>query len=187
MVRLFIAVNLPDDLRGKLVSVQEQLPRHGLKLVEPENLHLTLKFLGEVSEDAVSEVGCAMTEAVADQASFEVEVAGLGAFPDLRRPRVVWAGVTRGRQDVVSLQTRLEDALQSLGFQREKDFHPHVTLARVKLPAAARTIAEVVRGAKSAVFGSFAVREVDLMKSTLTLKGPVYEKVLSARLRQTSS
>mgnify|MGYP000334632078 CR=1 FL=1 len=187
MVRLFIAVNLPDDLRGRLVSVQEQLPKHGLKLVEPENLHLTLKFLGEVREGTVSEVARAMTEVVADQASFEVEIAGLGAFPDLRRPRVVWAGVTRGKQDVMSLQARLEDALQPLGFQREKDFHPHVTLARVKLPAAARMIADVVRGAKSAVFGSFAVREVDLVKSTLTPKGPIYEKILSARLREASS
>jgi len=187
MVRLFIAVNLPDDLRGKLVSVQEKLPKQGLKLVEPENLHMTLKFLGEVREDAVDEIGRAMAEAVAGQIPFEVEVAGLGAFPDLRRPRVVWAGVTRGRQEVVSLQAKLEDALQPLRFQRERDFHPHVTLARVKQPAAARAIADLVHETKSTVFGSFVVREVDLMKSTLTPRGPIYERILSAQLRGSSS
>lgn len=182
MVRLFIAINLPEALREKLASVQREFPQANLKLVEPENLHLTLKFLGETPEGKIENIKEAISEVVRHSCSFELEVAGLGAFPDLRRIRVIWAGVCKGSQDVINLQRSIDRMLTQQGFQPERDFHPHVTLARVKPPTDTRLIMEFIRGAGSRMFGSFCVREVDLMQSTLTSRGPIYARIFSAKL-----
>lgn len=183
MVRLFIAINLPETLREKLISVQREFPRGlSLKFVEPENLHLTLKFLGETPAEKIENIKKAMAAAVQNHYSFELEVAGLGAFPDLRRIRVIWAGVSKGNQDVINLQRAMDRMLVDQGFQPEKDFHPHVTLARVKSVTDARPMLEFMRSRSSQVFGSFCVKEVDLMQSTLTSRGPIYTKIFSAQL-----
>ncbi|MEM2508331.1 MAG: RNA 2',3'-cyclic phosphodiesterase [Candidatus Hadarchaeales archaeon] len=182
MVRLFIAVNLPEDLREKLASIQKEFPKVSLKFVEPENLHLTLKFLGETPTGKIENIKKAISIAVQHSYSFELEVAGLGAFPDLRRSRVIWAGVRKGNQDVINLQRSIDRTLAEHGFPLEKDFHPHVTLARVKSAVDARQIVEFIREVGSRVFGSFCVKEVDLMQSTLTPRGPIYTKIFSAQL-----
>jgi len=185
MVRLFVAVNIPESLRRNLVAAQEKLPcRASLKLVEPENLHLTMKFLGETPPEKLESIKKILSEQVSSFAAFEVEVAGLGVFPNLQRARVIWAGVTKGRDEIVDLQRRIDFALSNLGFEPEQDFHPHVTLARVKSALNLSLLAGFIREMSSHPFGAFEVREVHLMQSTLTPKGPIYTKVFSAGLAE---
>jgi 2'-5' RNA ligase len=183
MVRAFLAIDIDESTRGELVSAQSALPKAGirLKLVEPQNLHLTLKFLGEVSEDKIAEISETLTNTTTGFQEFEMQVKGLGAFPSLHRPRILWAGIAEGRERVVELQRRLDASLQPVGFPPERDFHPHITLARVKFVRGGE-LASFIRGASTKEFGTTRVGEVTLVQSTLTPKGPIYTKLVGVKL-----
>lgn len=184
MVRVFVAIPIDEKTRQELVSVQSSIPSSAakLKLVEPENLHLTIKFLGEVEEGKIKEIGETLEKAVAGSKGFEMKIKGIGAFPGLRYIRVLWAGVERGKDEIIELQRRIDSALQPLGFRPERNFHPHVTIARVKLVRERDEMVSFIRGLSSTDFGTVKVKEVDLMQSTLTRGGPIYSKLLGVEL-----
>jgi 2'-5' RNA ligase len=176
-MRAFLAVEISEEMRDRLVRFQRTLREGGasLKLVEPENLHLTLKFLGEVEEGRLGEVEEALRRGVKGFSPFTLEVKGTGVFPSSQYVRVIWAGVGEGWEKVSSLQRSLDRELAKLGFPRDTDFVPHLTLARVKNLRERGAFLQLVERGRKEEFGKVEVREVHLKKSTLTPKGPIYE------------
>jgi len=169
---------LDSGLRERLAEALSRLRPHGpgVKWVEPHNVHLTLKFLGSVEEERLAAVAEAVRQAAAESEAFGLSCRGLGAFPNPRRPRVVWAGVQQGAEELTQLARELDRRLQALRFEPEKrPFAAHITLGRVKSPGNLPGLAEAIEGQREADFGCMEVRAVHLMKSTLTPKGPIYD------------
>ncbi len=135
-LRVFIAVEPGKAIRSRCVSLQETLARSGteVKWVEPDNLHLTLLFLGEVDERDLLPVCRAVAAVCAELERIDLSVEGVGAFPNPSRPRTIWAGVGAGAAELIALHDALEPPLMELGCYRreERKFSPHLTLGRVK-------------------------------------------------------
>ncbi|MFZ5633582.1 MAG: RNA 2',3'-cyclic phosphodiesterase [Bacillota bacterium] len=187
-LRLFWAVNLPAELKIKLVHVQERLKTAGAdaKWVEHENLHVTVKFLGETDVDLVAKIVETASDSLKNCQSFRVDVDGLGFFPGSASPRVVWAGLKGEVSRLKEIARVVEDAMAVHGFPREgRKFSPHLTLARIKSSGNAGELVEIIgaEDAKIKNLGSFRVSSVDLMQSDLTPRGPVYTRLAAVKFR----
>ena len=176
-VRSFIAVLLSENLRASLAEEVDRLrsvaPRIGW--VRPENLHLTLKFLGHIPPTTLERVELGLAQAVVDQQRLALTFAGLGAFPSVDRPRVIWAGVTEGAERLVDLQTRVEAVLAGRDIPKEdRPFHAHLTLGRVKDPRQAMSLRSTLRARADVPFGRLDVSAIHLMRSDLHPEGARY-------------
>lgn len=179
-MRCFLAVDLPDRLAEGIRSVQARFDdADGLRFVDPESAHVTLKFLGDVDEKRVPAVEEALETAVDDAgvAPFDATVAGLGVFPSLDYISVVWVGVDRGGEEMTRLHEAIERETTAIGFDSEDhDFTPHVTIARMDDARGKDHVQQVVRE-DAPTLGTFRVEQVRLTESTLTPDGPEYETV----------
>ncbi|MFB6280451.1 MAG: RNA 2',3'-cyclic phosphodiesterase [Haloferacaceae archaeon] len=179
-MRLFVSVDLPDALAEPLAGVQDRFrDAGGLRFTDPEQAHVTLKFLGETPADRVGEVERAVADAVdaAGVAPFDATVGGLGVFPSLDYISVVWAGFEAGGAELTRLHEAVEREAVAAGFDpADHEFTPHVTLARMDDARGKDLVQRVVRGADPTV-GTFRAAEVRLTESTLTGEGPRYETV----------
>jgi len=184
MPRAFVAIDINEAVRQKLIAIQQQLATTGaqLKLVEPGNIHVTMKFLGDVPSDKISAVADALRVAASGAQSFDINVRGIGVFPNLRYIRVVWAGVVDGRDAVIALQRNIDRELQKLGFSPEHDFVPHLTLARVKTAKHKEQLVSFSKEMSDMEFGVTRAQAVELKQSTLTPKGPIYSTLASIEL-----
>ncbi|MBN2251583.1 MAG: RNA 2',3'-cyclic phosphodiesterase [Candidatus Altiarchaeota archaeon] len=172
-MRAFIAIRCPGEIAGRLAVFQKGIGALGsFKMVPPENIHLTLKFLGEIDEQLAGSI-CTVLEGV-KAGPFQVSVKGVSAFPDLRRPGVVWAGVDSGCVGITRLHETVDSALEGLDFERDSRFACHFTLARVKHLADREGFGKAVEKCMDKEYGSFCVEGMDLMKSELGRTGPVY-------------
>ncbi|MEM0294788.1 MAG: RNA 2',3'-cyclic phosphodiesterase [Candidatus Korarchaeum sp.] len=175
-IRSFIAIDVRDpDVIAKILNIQEELISSNAKLkpVERENLHLTLKFLGNVEENRLDIIKKIMDDVLRGFQPFEMELISVGAFPTVSRPNVVWIGAGEGRDSFIRIAAELDRALSRLGFPREKrEVEPHLTIARVK--GSIGNLPEVIRRLSDARVGYITVEEVKLKKSTLTPEGPIY-------------
>lgn len=176
--RTFVAVEIPkevSDQAGRLIARLERTSAN-VKWVESENLHLTLKFLGDVEAIFIPDVCKAVGAAVADQAGFELELGGVGAFPNINRPRTIWLGVTKGHDELLALHDAIDAALADLGFRSEtRRFTPHLTIGRVKQPSGASDeLSQLIAQHDGFVAGKLPVDEVAIVSSKLERDGPVY-------------
>ena len=183
-VRCFVAIELSDEARrsiGTLVAGLREAGVRGLRPVNPEGVHLTLKFLGDVAASQVGGVASAVEGAAADVQPFDLELRGVGGFPDLRRPRVLWVGVGGDLEALQRLYSALEEALSPLGFPPEgRAFTPHLTLARIRdgtSPEERARAAAVLTSLAWEEGASVAVAGVSLMRSTLLPGGAVYARL----------
>jgi 2'-5' RNA ligase len=179
-MRTFVAVELSEDVRRALRDVQARLRASGadVKWVEEENLHLTVKFLGEVQDERLVNVIAAMRLAVASLTTFSVSIGGIGAFPSLTRPRVVWAGLQAGGEPFKALRERVETAMDDIGFPREgRAPHPHVTLGRVRDPRRLKRLPELLKAEPTETLGTMTVEKLTVMASQLSPKGPRYTPI----------
>jgi 2''-5'' RNA ligase len=176
-MRCFIAVDIEDDnVRNKLFNVAKNFDMNGVKIVEYENLHITLKFLGEINEKIVEEVIEALSRIYFKK--FKVHIAELGAFPSLKNPRVIWAGIKEGFSELVQLYNLIENELLNSGLRFPKeDFHPHVTLLRIKDNKVVNQVMIRFNQFFNEDFGNFLVTHFSLKSSQLTPKGPIYSNV----------
>ncbi len=185
-LRTFIAVGLTKPLRDKTVALQEALASADapVKWVEPENLHVTLLFLGEVNDRDLPDVCRAVSDACAGVRGFRMSVEGVGCFGNPRRPRTLWAGVGEGAQELVALHDALEPPLLDLGCYRreERQYSPHITLGRVRSERPADQLAEALKRQAGWKGGDTFVREVLVMSSELTPDGPLYTVLSRAKL-----
>lgn len=184
-VRLFVAVDIGDALRQTLGAEVEALRRTHpkIKWVSPANVHLTLAFLGDVYVERCGEVARALDAAVAGLDPFTVAVEGLGTFGAAHTPRVIWAGMGQGSDELCRLQARVDEAMKALGFPGEqRPFSAHLTLGRVRFAHAAIGLPRALERRGRPVFGDLRVDTVQLMRSELLPQGPRYNEIHAARL-----
>lgn len=179
-VRSFVAILLNEEVRAAVASVIAHLRPLGPRVswVASPNLHLTLKFLGELPPDTLERVKEGLDEAVADAMPFSLRFHGLGAFPGLSRPRVLWVGVVEGASAAQGLQSRVEAALGVRGFPREaRPYSPHLTIGRVREPRGLADLQQAIARDARMPFGRLEVRALCLMRSELSPTGARYTEL----------
>jgi 2'-5' RNA ligase len=181
-IRAFIAIELPKVTRDALADLQARLNPHvpggSVRWVKPDNIHVTLKFLGQVPTAQIDSITAALRHALAGVHIFPFEVMHAGCFPDLRRPRVVWVGVDEPTGSLHNLQRAVESAIAPLGYPTEpRAFQPHLTLGRAARdlkPGDLHKLGEAIGAAKVGLLGHVHAGEVVLFESDLTSGGPLY-------------
>ena len=178
-IRTFIAVATSPAVRGRAGELIDALRTAGadVKWVDPENLHVTLKFLGDVDAREIHRVCKAVEAAVAGVGSFELEMRGAGAFPNAGRPRTVWLGAGNGHQQMATLNERIETAVEEFGFRREaRRYQVHLTIGRVRRagPGVAE-LGQLIQKHAEFEAGRTRVDEVIVFSSRLSFSGPTYE------------
>ena len=179
-VRAFIAIELPGTVKAFLTKISTELKICGghVKWVRPGGIHLTLKFLGSVRSGLLPRIEETAQPVFTDQKPISLSVSGLGAFPGLRKPRVVWAGLKEPAGVLAPLVRRLEDALEPLGFAKEKrPFNPHLTLGRFKSNEKSSDLIETIRQKMDIVGPSFVADHAVLFESVLKHSGAEYFQI----------
>lgn len=190
-IRSFIAIELPNELKLGLTQLETQLKsdkQPWVKWVNPEGIHLTLKFLGNIAVDRTGEITRATEEAVQGISPFRLEVKGLGVFPNLRRVQVAWVGISGEIDKLTQLQKRIETNLTPLGFAPEsRAFTPHLTLARLRDRASLderQRFGQLIANTKFEVAYTIEVDAINLMRSQLTREGAIYSRISLVKLRK---
>lgn len=164
--RVFIAVNLPKETKNKISKeLLSIIPRKGIKPVEKENLHITLKFLGYLNEEALNEIAEKL-EFAQETKKFLIELTGIGHF----KKRVVWLGVKKGSEELIELSEKINEAIECA----QEKFHPHVTLARNKWLKTGDVLGLLQELEKKNFFETIEAKSLDLMESVLSQSGPKY-------------
>jgi RNA 2',3'-cyclic 3'-phosphodiesterase len=177
-MRLFVALDIPDDVRGALAEVTAKLRPacRNARWVRIEGLHITLKFIGETSPEKCEEIKAALAS-IPSRTAIPITFRGLGFFPDERRPHVLWAGIKAG-PELAALAGAVETALASLGFPREeREFSPHLTLARLDTPRVLEAFHDAVKQAGRLAFGRTIAEEFHLYQSVLKPGGSEYTRL----------
>src|SRR5262245_44462626 len=186
-IRTFVAVDVGSAIRDQLVTLQDELRAldEDVKWVEPENLHLTVKFLGDVDETDLYAVCKMAARAVEDVPVFSMDLHGVGAFPSVGRPRVIWAGVTQGAEEVTLIHDRLDELFGAEGYPREdRHFTPHLTLGRVRHQKRTPTLGNALNELARWEGGVTTVEEILVMSSQLSSDGPTHAIMGRGRLRE---
>jgi 2'-5' RNA ligase len=186
MVRAFIAITPPATLQQTVTEVREAFQRSNLpwRWVTAENIHLTLKFLGNVPAERVTAIAQAMEYAAHGQPAFPLRARSLGCFPHASRPRVLWIGLDDPSQALGSLYERLTTACIPLGFPAEdRPFHPHLTLARVQNIGRSNGLQPILNRYQNRDFGEFLVTHINLYQSQFKRGGSVYTILCSLALQ----
>lgn len=183
-MRSFVAIELPEQVKDGLASLRGELKRaeHSfVKWVGAEGVHLTLKFLGNIPARQVTEISDTIAAAARGVPPFCLEVARLGAFPNLKQPRVLWVGIRGELATLLQLQQNIDSGLTALGFtQEERPFAPHLTLARLRQtasPAERKAFGELAASASFETGYPFDAKAVSLMRSQLTPGGAIYTRL----------
>ncbi|WP_122088934.1 RNA 2',3'-cyclic phosphodiesterase [Halalkalicoccus subterraneus] len=184
-MRLFVSIDLPDEFADRIASLQEEFAdAGGLRFTDPEQTHVTLKFLGETDEDRIAELETALETAVADTGiePFEAEYGGLGVFPSSEYISVVWLGVRAGSEAMARLHESIEREMVAVGFDPEDhDFTPHVTIARMNHAGGKALVQRLVRE-RDPTIGRTNVEEISLTESEPASDGPAHSTVSTVSL-----
>lgn len=187
VLRTFVAVEIPFEVRDRARRLIEQLgvTAANVKCVEPEHMHWTLKFLGDVGILETPAICEAVARAVEPLAPFDIEARGAGAFPDVERPRTVWIGTGRGSVQMIELHDAIEHELAKLGYRAEnRRFRPHLTIGRVRQsPTGIDELAELLRQNADFSSGLSTVYEVVVFCSQLSARGPTHDPLCHAELK----
>ena len=189
-LRTFIAIDLSPELRAALGGLQDRLRGdlggRGVRWVQPQGIHLTLKFLGDTPQGQVDEIQRALARAAAAVEPFAISAGGVGCFPNTRQPRVVWVGLEEATGALLRLRNAVESEVAPLGFPTEKRaFQAHLTLGRVQRDASTaevRRVGQVVAATTTGRLGEMAVAAVSTIKSDLRPTGAVYTTLFEATL-----
>jgi len=189
-LRTFIAIDLSPELRANLGDLQDrlrgELGRGSVRWVQPQGIHLTLKFLGDTRREQLDEIQRALARAAATVEPFTISAGGAGCFPNARQPRVVWVGLEETSGALLRLRYAVESEVSPLGFPTEKrPFQPHLTLGRVQRGASSadvRRVGQVVAATPTGALGEMAISAVSFIKSDLRPTGAVYTTLSEAGL-----
>lgn len=182
-IRAFIAIEISKEIQQKIAELQERLQKSvrflplDINWVKPENIHITLKFLGNTEEKLIEKITGEMQAVAQSIKPFRLSVSGLGVFPSERQPRVFWAGIKDGKRELQQLQSQLEPKIIALGFcAEERAFHPHLTLARIKsIRSSASAFMKLVEDhQRFSELGNCEVNELVLFQSELHPSGAIY-------------
>jgi RNA 2',3'-cyclic 3'-phosphodiesterase len=184
-IRTFIAIELPEKIIYAIRKVQEEIKSYGLKIrwVHPDNIHLTLKFLGDIKEADTEKVAKAVSESVTGYPPMSLAVKGIGVFPGIKNPRVLWLGISKQLDLLTALQRTLDEKLEAMGFPKEKrPFRGHLTLGRIKSIIDPKTLHDVLKEFIRFESESFFADRIIVYKSDLKSSGPVYTKLVETYL-----
>ncbi len=189
MIRAFIAVDLPDDVRVALSEAQARLKRAHVSVkvswTKIDNTHLTLQFLGYVEEGAIEKIKESLESVAQQYCRFEIPVQGAGAFPNERSPRVLWVGCEDTEGKLKGLANAVQSATQPLGFEPEhREFSAHLTLGRIKQPRPDVALTRALDSIKNQAFGTLRVAAIHLFESKLHPEGSIYTKLSSHTLKE---
>lgn len=177
MIRAFIAIELNEEVRRALSDLQRGLKKElaAVRWVRPAGIHLTLKFLGDIPEEAVDAIGAALATATRGQGALNLSVKGLGVFPSIRKARVIWAGLGGETAALFDLQRVVDAALEAVGFPREgRRFKAHLTLGRFKKAPLTHELAKVIEDRSAFPPVAMPVDAVVLYRSELRPQGARY-------------
>jgi 2'-5' RNA ligase len=183
-MRTFIAIELPERVKKNIELAQAPLKKTNafVSWVKPGNIHITLKFLGEVPEEKINDVSLATEKALEGIKKFRMSLKGMGAFPDFRRPRVIWIGAENGEKELSYLAGRVEEEMEKIGFPKEnRKFSAHFTIGRVKSPKNIETLMELVKSSDF-LTDEIEVNEVVMMRSQLHPAGAIYTPLKKIQL-----
>lgn len=178
MLRAFIAVELPERLVPEIEKIESVLNTPGIKLVEPKQVHITLKFLGDIQENDVETIASTLSQV--NCKPFEARIKGVGVFPKPAYIKVIWLGA-EGNFD--TLHDEVERVLTPFKFEKDHQFSPHATLARVKQLRDKAALFEKLKQLENIDLGTINVGTISLKKSTLTPEGPIYETLREVKLQ----
>ena len=184
-IRAFIAIELTGRAHDELACLQSALQKAGadVKWVEPENIHLTLRFLGDLVPEKAEELKKVLAETAAGSRPFELTIKDVGAFPGLASPRVIWAGVGLGAAESARIAEAIETKLQALGIPKEeRSFYPHVTLGRARSRKNCEKLRGIIETTKFEAGSKIYVDHLTLFRSQLTPRGPVYTPLFKASI-----
>ena len=180
-IRAFLAVEPTEDVLQAVSRLQENLKKEikgKISWTRPQGNHITLKFFGNIDQDDVKNICAIIKKQIASVPTLSLNVEKIGAFPDARRPRVLWLGTTGDIDKLAALQTQVERDFEGIGFPREnRPFHAHLTLGRIKIPQEITGIKEAMDKYKDFAAGGFNCKELVLFQSKLTPQGAVYTKL----------
>ncbi len=190
-MRTFIAIELPKEIKDALARLQEKLKSTGadVKWVEPDNIHLTLKFLGEIDEQKLDKIALILENIAKDKSSFHICISSIGAFPRNSSPRVIWVGIDKGDKETKEIAKQLEEKIQKIGIPKEdRSFSSHITIGRTRSALNLQKLVQELKTLENdlGIKGmEFDATKITLFKSTLTPKGPIYEVLKEADLKTT--
>ena len=188
-IRCFVAAELDENIRKQLAQLQDRLRRKlppdttSIKWVKPENIHLTLKFLGEVDDNIIPDICSAVSEAVRCFNPFDSEIADCGCFGSSSSARVLWVGINEGQDKLTDLARAVDKALATLDFPRERrKFSGHLTLGRIRSSKSGRLVHDVVQNLEPIQLGTQTISQLTVFQSELTRSGPIYTALHHAPL-----
>jgi RNA 2',3'-cyclic 3'-phosphodiesterase len=190
-MRAFIAIELPQNIKDHISRLQDKLKKSGadVKWVSPSNIHLTLKFLGEIDEKTRDGVCACLVEIAAHTPRYTVKLGSLGAFPGIQSPRIIWIGLSLGHDQTRSIADQLENNLEKYGIDREtRPFSSHITIGRVRSQKNKDDLVRCISGLESSMkenLGEFQAEKITLFKSTLLPQGPIYGIIQETNLKTT--
>ena len=185
VIRSFIAVPVPGSIAKAMANAAHEAfgDIDHIRMVNPRSMHLTLKFLGDMKKDVLDKIGDVLSDIACRRSSFAVKAAGIGAFPNLKNPKVLFVPLTGETEALIDMAARLEKALIPYGIDPEKiSFKPHLTLGRVKAPKQLGLIRKRAKTFENVSFGDFRVEELILYRSDLRPEGARYTPLAGARL-----
>jgi len=180
--RGFIAIEI--NVPSKIVEIENEIRKTGanVKLVKPENMHLTLKFLGDTNEELIDEIEKIMKESVEGIEPFNIQLKGTGVFPNPNYIKVIWIGIQNGEQ-IIPIAQKIDEKISKLGFKKEKrKFSPHLTIGRVKSAKNKDKLIKIIEKYRDVQFTDLKVEFLKLIKSELTPKGPIYTTIKEIKL-----
>ena len=183
-MRTFIAIELSEDIKAALARVESHLKYFGadVKWVGKNNIHLTIKFLGEITEEKCEKVKAALDEAVKAVAPFEISMKDIGAFPNIDFPRVIWAGIDKGAKESFELAGRIDEMLSIIGFDKDaRAFAAHLTIGRVRSAKNKEALKENLTKHPPEIARVHLVSSVVLFQSELTPTGSIYTRLHEAK------
>jgi 2'-5' RNA ligase len=188
-MRAFIAIELPREIKDSLVQLQDKLKSSSadVKWVEPNNIHLTLKFLGEIEDERLGRINSILENIAENKIPFHASISSIGAFPRISSPRVIWAGIDEGDKETKEIVKILEERIEKLGIPKEdRAFSSHITIGRrrsgLNIDKLSQSLKTLENDFAKRNLG-FNVTKITLFNSTLTPKGPIYEVLKEANLK----
>lgn len=176
-MRTFLAVPVPEEVREQVSQLISKLQGGNFKIVKPENYHLTLKFLGEKSDEEINQIKSILKPTTQ---KFNATLSGLGAFPSKDYIKVLWIGLGEGKEEYIQLNQEVDSILSQLNIRKEQDYTPHLTIARVKNVTDKETLQNFLKAPIQSE--PFEINSIDMMKSELTPQSPVYTLLFQKQL-----
>ena len=182
-MRTFVAIEVPESLKPKITSIQNKLEGADIKLVEPENLHINIKFLGETTEDQIPKLIAIVDSAATKFEPFDIEICSMGGFPSNTYIKILWLGIKEGSNELMGLAEAIDAETKDMGFdEEERTFKAHLTLGRLRSKKGKEIVSDILEKNRDIRVGKFRANSIKLIKSELTTQGPQYTVIHEAKL-----